>query len=983
MTLQTDGSFHYVPNENYNGADSFTFKANDGEYDSNVASFSITVTPVNDAPLANGGAVSTNEDTPLAGMVTAHDVEGDALTFSLVGDAGHGTLALQDDGSYLYTPAPDYWGGDSFSFRASDGQADSNTATISITVNAVNDPPSIAPIADQSVSEGTTLQFYVPASDPDLPDDTLTFALLDGPAGATLDAASGLFSFAPTEAQGPGSYVVSLSVKDSQNVEASASFGLTVDEDSHIDAGLQANDGNPDSFRLFLDGTDLKAELNGAQIFSRAFAEVSDVTITGSGDDDTLVVDVSGGNPIPAGGVGYDGGGPGDHDSLALTGGPVGSVVYAPSDAHSGTVTVDGQVISYAGLEPISDDLAAASREFVFGDGADTIDVAVGDARTLLSSPSSESVDYVNPTGSVTIRAGGGDDHIVVTGTPAYQLLIDAGAGNNTVESEAPIGALVTGTEGDDVIGVAESSGLLSFDVNGALSTLAGADSVVVDALAGDDYVDASGVETMSVTLIGGEGNDLLIGGRGDDLLIGGAGNDTLSGGAGVDVLDGGEGDDSALVHGVAPVAYWSLNETGGSTVHDTAGTPQDGTFYGRHPDLDDAGVPLSLAPFGAATGADFHDSTREYIAVAHDALFEVPEGSIQLWFRTRDAWDAQTLLSKDRYRMNGGLEISLDNRDLTVRMEGPQGTYVIDTNHGAFDNPVRSNTWYQLTFTFGSGGMKLYLDGKLIGSNAYSGGLSANREALVIGGSDARNRDTSGNLSRLDITRPFDGWIDEVAFFDAALSPEQIAQSRQRGATGVIDPDDLGTVDGTDTLISIESIEFAPQTFTASALGPSGELQIAAGVTPEDPPASLVTWIAPQAGAAWSGWLEAGHHNRLCDIHEDWTGHGFNLFAHSSAESALFSVEGVTLGGRGHEKASEFGHAWIMGRGDARETAHDHDKPHRHAATAQSKAEARIDWNGTHGGLAAPFPAQGRPGGGQSNFASFERSAAKKKSAR
>ena len=173
VTLQTDGSFHYVPNENYNGADSFTFKANDGEYDSNVASFSITVTPVNDAPLANGGAVSTNEDTPLAGMVTAHDVEGDALTFSLVGDAGHGTLALQDDGSYLYTPAPDYWGGDSFSFRASDGQADSNTATISITVNAVNDPPSIAPIADQSVSEGTTLQFYVPASDPDLPPSIL------------------------------------------------------------------------------------------------------------------------------------------------------------------------------------------------------------------------------------------------------------------------------------------------------------------------------------------------------------------------------------------------------------------------------------------------------------------------------------------------------------------------------------------------------------------------------------------------------------------------------------------------------------------------------------------------------------------------------------------------------------------------------------------------------------------------------------------
>ena len=540
---------------------------------------------------------------------------------------------------------------------------------------------------------------------------------------------------------------------------------------------------------------------------------------------------------------------------------------------------------------------------------------------------------------------------------------------------------LVTGTEGNDSITVSDSGGVLGFDVNGVAGTLTGAASVTVDARGGNDLVDASGLTTLGATLIGGAGDDFLTGGAGDDRIYGGAGNDILIGGLGTDLLDGGDGDDTALVHGIAPVAYWSLNETSGSAIHDTAGTPQNGTFYGSQPDLDDPGVPASLAPFGAGTAADFHNTTREYIAVAHSSVFEVAEGSVQLWFNTRDAYDAQTLFAKDRYGANGGLEIGLANRDLTVRMEGPDGNHLIDTNRGAFDNPVRSNTWYQLTFTFGSGGMKLYLDGKLIGSNAYTGGLLANREAIVIGGSDATNRNTSGDLSRLGISKPFDGLIDEVAFFNAALSPEQIAQSRQRGAMGVIDPADVGTVDGTDTLVSIEHISFTGGgTFTA-APDSASSVQLASAA-PQDDPAADTGWL-PQLRAALSAWLDAGHKGKLRDVHEDWTAHGFNLFAHSGAQSALFSTDGVTLGAR-HETpqrsadaddgASDFGHDWIDGRAAEQHDSGDQDKAHGRPASTGGAAQPKIDWDDKFGSLAAPFQSGNKgPGrGAQTNLAEF-----------
>ncbi len=212
--------------------------------------------------------------------------------------------------------------------------------------------------------------------------------------------------------------------------------------DRSLNAGAQAGDGTPDHFRLFRDAAELKVELNGANLFSAAFDSVASLTITGSTDDDTLTVDLSGGNPIPASGLAYDGAGPGDFDVLNIIGATGGSLVYTSSGVSSGTIDVGGSLITYNNLEPIYDDVVLAERVFVFGPGTGTIHVDVGATRTVVSSPFSELVDFVNPTGTVTILTGAGDYNIVVTGNPGYELLIGAAGGNNEVASAVAVGAV-------------------------------------------------------------------------------------------------------------------------------------------------------------------------------------------------------------------------------------------------------------------------------------------------------------------------------------------------------------------------------------------------------------------------------------------------------------------------------------------------------------------------------------------------------------
>jgi hypothetical protein len=146
VVFHADGSYTYNPVHDFNGSDSFSFKANDGQLDSNVAHVSLTVSAVDDAPVAANGSASGNEDTPISGAVSASDVDNTPgqLSYALVGANGgatHGILAFNANGTFTYTPASNFNGSDSFNFKVNDGTLDSNVATESLTINAVNDAP--------------------------------------------------------------------------------------------------------------------------------------------------------------------------------------------------------------------------------------------------------------------------------------------------------------------------------------------------------------------------------------------------------------------------------------------------------------------------------------------------------------------------------------------------------------------------------------------------------------------------------------------------------------------------------------------------------------------------------------------------------------------------------------------------------------------------------------------------------------------------
>jgi len=139
LVLNSNGSFTYTPSANFNGADSFTYMANDGLANSNTATVTITVNAVNDPPSAVNDTYSTKKNNGLtvaAPGVLANDsdADGNPLTSVLVAGVSHGSLTLNSNGSFTYTPVTGYTGSDSFTYMANDGLASSNTATVAITI---------------------------------------------------------------------------------------------------------------------------------------------------------------------------------------------------------------------------------------------------------------------------------------------------------------------------------------------------------------------------------------------------------------------------------------------------------------------------------------------------------------------------------------------------------------------------------------------------------------------------------------------------------------------------------------------------------------------------------------------------------------------------------------------------------------------------------------------------------------------------------
>lgn len=259
-----------------------------------------------------------------------------------------------------------------------------------------------------------------------------------------------------------------------------------------------------DTITILLDGANTLVTVNANIITASDFDLLN---INGLGGNDLLTVNFSGGSPIPTNGITYNGGGesglPGDR--LAIIGTGAESAQYALDGANpgSGRVVVDGGVITFTGLEPVT---VSAMAEFTF------VTPNSNDALTI-DSPAAGQNRISGTSGGAAFEA------LTFFGIADFKI--------DTAVNDNPLGnPNDTVTFSADLV----ASGLTSF---------------TIETGAGNDTIDASAVTAQGLTLLGGDGNDTITGGGGNDTITGGDGNDTITGGDGDDLMEGGDGDDA------------------------------------------------------------------------------------------------------------------------------------------------------------------------------------------------------------------------------------------------------------------------------------------------------------------------------------------------------------------------------------------------------------------------------------------------------
>lgn len=233
LVLASDGSFTYTPDANFNGVDTFTYRAVNGPTPSaGVATVTITVTAVNDPPIARDDLAATKQGQAVAVAVLANDSDpdGDALSAVLVNTPLYGAAVVNADGTITYTPAAGFHGTDTFTYRASDGVATSEIATVTVIVDAVNTAPTSQDDTFTMV-EGQVLTVAAPgvlANDSDPDGDAMTAVLAAAPSNGTLALnGNGSFIYTPN-ANFSGSDSFTYHASDGQAIGNLATVTITV-----------------------------------------------------------------------------------------------------------------------------------------------------------------------------------------------------------------------------------------------------------------------------------------------------------------------------------------------------------------------------------------------------------------------------------------------------------------------------------------------------------------------------------------------------------------------------------------------------------------------------------------------------------------------------------------------------------------------------------------------------------------------------------
>lgn len=237
ITAKTDGvhgavaivggtSLTYTPTAGYNGSDSFTYTISDGQGHATTATVAVTIT--NSAPVAVADAVTTGQNTAKTFDPRANDTDadGDALTISAKTNGAHGAVVINAGTSLTFTPTAGYSGADAFTYTISDGQGHTATATVSVTVSAVNQAP-VAVNDIKTVKKNTTLTFDPRANDSDPDGDQISVISTSVAAHGSLSVFNNMISYVPT-INYTGTDTFTYTISDGQSHTASATVSVSI-----------------------------------------------------------------------------------------------------------------------------------------------------------------------------------------------------------------------------------------------------------------------------------------------------------------------------------------------------------------------------------------------------------------------------------------------------------------------------------------------------------------------------------------------------------------------------------------------------------------------------------------------------------------------------------------------------------------------------------------------------------------------------------
>jgi hypothetical protein len=254
-------SVSYVPNRDFHGVDTFTYTVSDGQGGTSSATVTITVAAVNDGPLAQDDAAFTDEDVAVAIPVLANDTDpdGDVLAILSIAQPSHGVVA-KSGATVLYTPTKNFHGVDTFTYTASDGQGGTSSATVTITVAAVNDEP-LAQDDGASTDEDVAVTVSVLANDSDPDGDPLTIQSVTQPGNGSVvnsgtnviytpnDNFQGVDSFTYIADDGHGGMaaaLVTIAVATVNDQPVARDDTASTDEEVTVAISVLANDSGPD-----------------------------------------------------------------------------------------------------------------------------------------------------------------------------------------------------------------------------------------------------------------------------------------------------------------------------------------------------------------------------------------------------------------------------------------------------------------------------------------------------------------------------------------------------------------------------------------------------------------------------------------------------------------------------------------------------------------------------------------------------------------